>query len=389
MKNRILAPLLIVASLASANAQMLYRPAGEIVPEKAYEFDLRASQFESTARIDDDGEEVAYEEGEGFTKTDVDIYLKYGFSRSLEFSLGGRYRMVTSTTETQENSNSGFESYWGAVKYPFSPTGNMRYAVSVKALQASYTNTDYETAAAASSSEDQVLGDSGTEFQFALEGSWLRKKDHALDGFIAFVIPGNNMSAEVRYDISTLWHFTRFAFGGGINGITSLSQDNREERTFQATGETNMFNSANRAFTRGYGMAYYAFDSFRIGGFVGSTFQATSYDKGMDMGLTLTFASKGRDKRIDKVEAFKEYDIEATVLKVSPRGKFVKIDHGIAQDVEKGMKFDIYQTDYFGGNTLLATGVVVEIGANWSIIKLAKIFKNVPIMKGFVARATN
>lgn len=388
MRKRISASLLMLIPITSSFSQMLYRPSGEIVPEKGYEFDIRASQFESIAKMDDDGEEISYEEGAGFTKNDVDIYLKYGFSRSLEFSLGGRYRMVTSTTDEQENTNSGLESYWGAVKYPFSPSGNMRYAVSVKVSQTSYTNTDYETLSAVDST-DQVLGDSGTEFQVALDGSWLRKKDHAFDGSVAFVMPANSMSAEVRYDVSTLWHFTRFAFGAGVNGVMSLSQDNREERTFQATGQTNMFNSTNRAFSRGYGMAYYAFDSFRIGGFVGSIFQATSYDKGLDMGLTLTFASKGRDKKIDKVEAFKEYDIEATVLKVSPRGKFIKIDHGIAQDVEKGMKFDIYQTDYFGGNTLLATGVVVEIGANWSIIKLAKIFKNIPIMKGFVARATN
>lgn len=388
MKKRILIPFLLIPLMPMASAQMLYRPAGEIVPEKGFQIDVSASQYESTARIDDEGNEVAFDEGAGFAKTDVDFGVRYGFSRSLEFGLGGRYRMVKSTTEAQENTNSGLESYWASIKYPFTPTGNMRYAISGKVLQTSYTNTNYDTEGAIDS-DDQVLGDSGTELSLTLDASWLRKKDHAFDASISYVMPANEMSAEVQYDVSTLWHFTRFAFGGGMNGVYSMGQDAREERSFQATGQTRMYNSVNRAFARAYGKAYYAFDSFRIGGFFGSTLQATSYDKGYDMGISITIASKGRDKKIDKVEAFKEYDIEATVLKVSPRGKFVKIDHGIAQDVEKGMKFDVYQTDYFGGNTLVASGVVVEIGANWSIIKLAKIYKKVPIMKGFVARATN
>ena len=73
-------------------------------------------------------------------------------------------------------------------------------------------------------------------------------------------------------------------------------------------------------------------------------------------------------------------------LKVSPRGKFVKIDRGVASDVEKGMKFDIYRTDYFGGNKLMATGVVYQAGADWSIVKLVKKYGAGSLKKGDTAR---
>jgi len=87
-----------------------------------------------------------------------------------------------------------------------------------------------------------------------------------------------------------------------------------------------------------------------------------------------------------KVESFKEYHIDGSVLKVSARGNFIKIDQGLSTDVEKGAKFDIYQTDYFGGNLLVASGVVFEVGSDWSVIKLTKKYKDIEIKPGFAAR---
>ena len=87
-----------------------------------------------------------------------------------------------------------------------------------------------------------------------------------------------------------------------------------------------------------------------------------------------------------KIDAFKEYHVDGSVLKVSARGNFLRIDQGLSTDVEKGMKFDIYQTDYFGGNELVASGIVYQVGADWSVIKLLKKYKEITILPGFAAR---
>ncbi len=88
-----------------------------------------------------------------------------------------------------------------------------------------------------------------------------------------------------------------------------------------------------------------------------------------------------------KLSEFKEYGIDASIIKTSPRGLFIKIDHGVAQDVEKGMRFDIYKTDYFGGNLLIAEAVAFEVGNDWAILKVVKTFRDVPIEKGQAARS--
>jgi hypothetical protein len=64
----------------------------------------------------------------------------------------------------------------------------------------------------------------------------------------------------------------------------------------------------------------------------------------------------------------------------------VRIDQGLSTDVEKGTKFDIYQTDYFGGNVLVASGYIFEVGSDWSVIKITKKYNEIEIKPGFAAR---
>ena len=50
------------------------------------------------------------------------------------------------------------------------------------------------------------------------------------------------------------------------------------------------------------------------------------------------------------------------------------------------MRFDIFKADYFGGNILVASGVVFEIGGDWAIIRLNQVYRKMEIRPGFVAR---
>lgn len=389
IKNSLLISCL---SISSAYAHdIVYRPKAEILYQKQFELSVSATQFETLARYDVDGNEVSYDnEDDGFIKRDIDTNLYYSFNDSFEFNLGGRYRTYEDTVSGEAQTVSGGESYWLGVKYPFSPVGNMRYALNARFRKTMYTNTDYATSGAVDS-EDKILGDSGSEFQLGMYASWLRSQTHAFDAYLAYNAPPNGLSPEVVYDLSTSFHYSRFGIDLGVKGIESLGADSEEERPFQSTpSSSGLFNSVNRAHTAGYIRGAMAFGNFKVGGEFANVFRGVSTDQGASLGIHLTYQSKGNSSSSQKkINKFKEYTIEATVLKVSARGKFVKIDHGLAQDVEKGMKFDIYKTDYFGGNVLVASGHIVELGANWSIIRLQKLYKKMPILKGFVARASN
>jgi hypothetical protein len=102
--------------------------------------------------------------------------------------------------------------------------------------------------------------------------------------------------------------------------------------------------------------------------------------------MNINLNSEGVTAESVKIDSFKEYQIEGSVLKVSARANFIKIDQGLSTDVEKGMLFDIYQTDYFGGNVLVASGYIQEVGSDWSVIKLTKKYSDIQIKPGFAAR---
>ncbi|MEE2744817.1 MAG: hypothetical protein VYD54_12965, partial [Bdellovibrionota bacterium] len=54
--------------------------------------------------------------------------------------------------------------------------------------------------------------------------------------------------------------------------------------------------------------------------------------------------------------------------------------------IEKGMKMDIYYSDFKGKNVLVGKGIIYETKANWSILKIIKKYVDRPIKKGFIVR---
>ena len=116
---------------------------------------------------------------------------------------------------------------------------------------------------------------------------------------------------------------------------------------------------------------------------------AQSSDKGRSLEISLL-------KRVDKAKAsysldkkFKEYDFEATVIKVSPKKTLVSLDKGLTTDLKKGMKIDIFEFDYVGGNILMASGVVIEVKAQTCIVKIMNQFNTKKELKeGLVARGS-
>lgn len=380
------AVLLGLSSQAMAAADL--RGGAELLNPSAYAVRTSASVFQTSAYLDSEGTEVEMAEGNEFRMIDVDLAVSYGVSKSLELSAFGRFRQVSSTANEETIENSGPESAGVELKYGFEPSGNLRYAIGLHYRQTLYDNASYASSALIPADE-LVLGDSGSEYGADLYMTY-NAHPWKWDAKIGYSSPANSLSGEVNYKLEGLYKFTKLGLYAGVEGTYSLKGDEFSDdptlKPVQATRTTYLFNSVNRERVAPYIGANYAFDSFSLGVKGQTVMAGTSTDKGNAFIVNIGWNTGGVTPESVKVNSFKEYQVDGSVLKISARSNFIRIDQGLSTDVEKGMKFDIYQTDYFGGNVLVASGIVYEVGADWSIIKLVKKYNDIQIKPGFAAR---
>jgi hypothetical protein len=117
--------------------------------------------------------------------------------------------------------------------------------------------------------------------------------------------------------------------------------------------------------------------------FQGSTdIGGKNIDKNNVIGVNLIYVTDGQDPVEVKKKAFKEYKVEAEVIQVSPKAKFIKIDKGISDDLNKGVDVDIYAE-----GELVASGVIFKAGTSSAVVKIMKMYRQVTIEPGFAVRA--
>lgn len=386
--HKTLSGLLMFTLATPVMSAGVHRGGAELLNPSAYSINTSANVFQTSGFFDVEGTEVELVEGNEYRLIDVDLAVSYGVSRNLELTAMGRFRQVSSTVGEEITKKSGPESLGVEAKYAFARIGNLRYALGVHYRQTLYTNENYIDTSTMPADEI-ILGDSGSEYGVDLYMTYLGSP-WKIDGKVGYSSPANNLSAEVNYKLEAMYRFNKFALLGGVEGIYSLKNDEFTDdpgaKAIQLTGGTRLFNSVNREKVAPYLGAQYSFDDFLLA-FKGQTVMSgVSTDKGDTISVAIGWNSDGVTPESVKIDSFKEYQVDGSVLKVSARSNFIRIDQGLSTDVEKGMKFDIYQTDYFGGNVLVATGIVYEIGADWSIIKLVKKYKEIEIKPGFAAR---
>lgn len=380
---------------AANNYDHLYRPPGKTLEDRGQEYELIGRYFQTASTFDTDGTEFSLNEGESFSQLEGDFILRYGMNDNLQVSGGLRFRQVAAEyangADTTSTTTSGLESYFFELKYSQKSSSKMFYSFDLRARQTAYDNTSYENTTQIP--EDEIiLGDSGSSYYAGLSVSLMREKDHYLNAVAGYHQPGNDLSAEIPYDLNSVWTWRRFALELGVEGIYSLGADEfsdvPSQKAPQGRAPNALYNSVNRQWMAPKGALFYAFGGgWRLGFKIASRMSGMSTDRGTEFTISLLKASRGKTVNKRVKEKFKEYRIEGTVLKVSPRGKFVRIDQGISQDIEKGMKFDIYQTDFFGGNELIATAIAYEVGIDKSILKIVRLYSSKRVKKGYVARA--
>lgn len=365
-------------------------PLAKNVGEKAYELKGFANIFIMNSHYDDEGNSIARVEGEGFAKIDGDLEIRYGLSQDFEILSGLRMRQNISNSTTADVVNTGLESLFGGVRFNLVPEHNRLFNYTLEFLYRykAYTSQVYSPGTAPT--DELVLGDQGSELTFGLHFSYDNTINNYLYAFMGYRAPGNELSPEMIYTLETFYPYTAWGFGLGVNGVFSLGGDpytgDPNNKPDQATGSSYLYNSINRSYISPYFRLEKAFTKWKMTFQLAQTAAGISTDEGFTYSFGLTYKSEGVSQEKKKISKFKEYTVEASVLKSSPRASFIKIDKGIAQDVEKGMRFDIFKSDYFGGNILIATGVAFEVGADWTIVKILTRYRDMRILPGFVAR---
>lgn len=380
--------------IQSASAAVNHPDGAIFLNKKAYAINFSEYFFKTSGHYDVQGHQNGLVDGESFNLYDTNVKISYGIESNFTVDFFTKFRMISSSVisggTSKASSKSGIESGGVGLKYQLRPVGNTIYALAGEFRRTLYTNTKYAPTETLDTN-NLVLGDDGNEYKVGMLVTSIFGRNR-FDANLFYRRPANELSSEINYGAEYGYYFNTLAFMAGVDGIISLKKDPyTDDPTLKPkvyTGSTSLFNSINREVTNAYlgtNIDFKKNSTLEIR--LGTTINGVSIDKGLFGLINFNWNTSGITKEMEKIESFKEYHIDGSVLKVSARGAFVKIDQGLSADVEKGMQFDIYQTDYFGGNILVALGYVTEVGSDWSVIKVVKKFAEIEIRPGFSARA--
>ena len=389
----------LVAALFSPTALYAmgtYRPETSSLMPGTIRLEFKGSRFSAQGFYDEDGVESDLPEGAAFTKSDGEVLVRYGFGRNVEFFGGGRFRMVEASgsdpTEGEGDiswKTSGAESFKGGLKVFW-----YRGTAWSLSLEGSYAQSAYSreerTNAILDEGDTFALGDAGRSVEGLGHLTYLYSPGVLLSFTAGYRMTPDYLSSEIPYRTLLALYGNKWALTAGIDGAYSMEDDGYSDdlaaRPMINTVVTRQFNALNSSKMRVFAGLGHLFGSVRAGVEVGQIQSGVGMDKGFDAVFSLGWDLKSGRPGVSKSGLFKEYFGEAQVVKVSPRGKFLRIDKGSAQGVDKGKRADVFKTDFSGGNVFYASGVVYEAKADSAIVMLTKIFVKSKVEAGFTVR---
>jgi hypothetical protein len=386
--------LFVLVGAASVWGQVSYVPPTRVLKERGTQISASADSFTTSKVIDEHGKTVGLNDGESFHRYQGEVNGLFGLTNDFNLGLGFRYRYQQSTFQSGNQdinaSGSGVQAINARFLYGFAPVDRLQYTLEGLFRYVPYTNDEVT---ATDDLKKLALGDEGNEYSvglgvtysslsnnhFTLRGGWRR--------------PGNDLSSEFYWnpEIALQWRWV--AAIAGADGVTSLKNATYEskpsDRPAWNTRPTGLYNSINREWIAPYVGLNFAFSPiWRVELRGSQVVSGRSTDLGTGFSVALVRRVDESDEHtVDK--NFKTYDLEATVTKVSAQKSYVVVDRGSADDIEKGMKFDFYEFDYVGGNTLVARGVVIKVSSDKAIVKLTHRYNLAKeIKEGLVGRAS-
>ncbi len=348
--------VLVAEQLLPISTDRVYFPRAQSGDAKSTHFNFLMDYFQTSGHFDNSGNTVDLVGQESFRRMQVSFLSGYFLSSKLELYGGGRARSNQSVVDrssagvVRDQSAFGFESINFGLKYYFDSIGNTDYALEFETRYMTFTNNP---ANLSNPNDPLILGDDGYSLKIGPNIDYHFTNNLILGSYAFYHIPNREQSHEILYDLHLAWiAFESVGFLGGVSGIYSLKSDGYTKdpwnKPYLNRGATYLYNSVNREEIMPYlGLNIALKDRFRVELTGGQVMYGTSTDQGQFAKLNFVFTLPGKSTRATKVEKFKEYEAEANVIKVSPRGHFVKVDKGLASDFEKGMKVDFFDNQSY------------------------------------------
>lgn len=377
--------------LNHAWAQTSYVAPTKVLEKRGYQFGVSADYFSSTKKINQDGEEISFEDGEKFTRLQSEIKGSYGLTDQLQFGGGVRLRQNASTSvnasgEEETGTSTGVQSTFVQLMYAFKPVDRLRYAIEGTFGYIPYSNSEI----VGTKEEDLILGDEGPEYSGSFAMGYQSRTNNFLTGRIGLRQPGADLSSEIFWQVEAALTWKYVALVAGVDGVSSMKndpfEDDPQNKPNYNRGVSELYNSTNREWIAPYAGVNFSLGKFWRVELRGSqVVSGRSTDLGTSFGISLIRRVDESKSAVRADSAFKQYHVEGSVTKVSPKKGYVVIDKGVADEVNKGMKFDFYEYDFVGGNILLARGIVIQVKGSTSVVKIIQTFNTKKIIKEGVA----
>lgn len=391
-----LIPLIAFFSF-STFAQQSYIPFAKPLEKKGYQLSLSGSYWQSANRIDRDGKKTDFPNGESFNRLESEFNGILGVAKNFQIGGGARFRqnqmkVDNGSGQIIDASSSGPESIFVSGLFAFDPVNRIQYAIEGSYKYRPYK--DKEVDPLNYNREDIIHGEIGNEYNIGLAVSYSSASRNYLSARGGFRDPGTEISNEIYYQAEAAMGWKHFALVAGVDGVLSMKDDpytdDPTNKPVYNRGNSEMYNGINREYMAPYGGFNIALGKSWRAEFRGAqVISGRSTDTGTQFGITLAYRKETPPEMLLDAK-FKTYDIEATVTKVSQQKNFVEIDKGLSSDVYKGMRVDLFEFDYVGGNVLVARGVVMQVKVDSAVIKISTRFNpKKEIKQGLLARMSS
>jgi hypothetical protein len=374
----------------AALSQTVYVPATRLLRAKGYEIFLGGDYFKTSKTVPPKQSPESLKSGESFQRTQVEAGGRYGLAHNFQVGVAARFRQNSSTAvdvstgDKINASSSGLQSIATTFSFGLKPTKRMAYILEGFFRYVPYSYSEIPDPGNFNRQNDLILGDVGNEYGAGGAATYNFAHNNFLTGKAGWRKPGDFLSPEIYWQVEAASAWKTIALVAGVDGVTSL-HDGDDTRPFYNIGRTNLYHGYNREWVSPYLGANFALgNTWRVELRGSQVVSGHSTDLGTAFGIQLIRRVEPSKTRI-KDAAFKTYDYEVTVTKVSPKKSYVVVDKGISSDIEKGMVFDFYDYDYLGGNVLVAQGVVIESRTETAIVKITQFYKK-DIKVGLIGR---
>lgn len=377
MRLFFLCMLLLMSEAFAQDSLPSYTPTTKLLKSKGYQIGLYLDSFTTSKSVDREGNKVPLAEGQTFNRVQSEVAGYYGATNDLQFGLGFRFRQNSATLdvagEKQTAESSGLQSTFGSIMFAFKQVDKLQYTLEGMFRYTPYNNEEY--VAGTDDPKALILGDHGNELSGGLGVTYLAKNNNYFTVRSGFRKPGTDLSDEIYWQLEGALAWSSVALIAGLDGVTSIKNDPYEDTSAERpiyNRQTELYNSSNREWLAPYaGLNVPIGKTWRIELRGSQVVSGNSTDLGTAFGINfIRRVDKNATRLVDN--KFKTYDLECTVTKISPKKEYVVIDKGLADDFNKGMKIDLFEFDYVGGNVLVASGIIVQVKSDTSIVKITQ-----------------